>query len=147
KYSRSGLSTSESVAEPFGQRRPREIGLSGSPSICTIFSSLTKIFCPQPTAQNGQIDFTTLASTVLAFQSAVRCDWAAEPNASGSAPPAWRKTGQRARSFMLCEPCAFLPGIPPSQQRNERYAEEQYQRKEEHVSVRGRPHERPDAQS
>ena len=39
--SRDGLLTSCSEAEPFGHNRPREIGLSGSPSIWMTFSSLT----------------------------------------------------------------------------------------------------------
>ena len=37
--------------EPLGHSRPREIGLSGSPSIWMTFPSLTKTRCPQPTAQ------------------------------------------------------------------------------------------------
>ena len=48
---RPGLLTSCSLAEPFGHSRPREIGESGSPSIWTTFSSLTKTRWPQPTAQ------------------------------------------------------------------------------------------------
>src|SRR5699024_12572332 len=47
----SGELTSCSLAAPFGHRRPREIGESGSPSIWTTLSSVTKTFCPQPTAQ------------------------------------------------------------------------------------------------
>jgi hypothetical protein len=39
------------VAEPFGQGRPREIGLSGSPSISVTRSSFTNTSCPQATAQ------------------------------------------------------------------------------------------------
>ncbi len=38
---RAGDVTSCLLALPFGQSRPREIGLAGSPSICTTCSSLT----------------------------------------------------------------------------------------------------------
>ena len=41
RYSRTGELTYASVAAPFGHSRPRDIGLSGSPSIWTTFSSLT----------------------------------------------------------------------------------------------------------
>ena len=51
RYSRSGPVTSCLLADPFGHRRPREIGLSGSPSIWTTCSSFTKTRCPHPTAQ------------------------------------------------------------------------------------------------
>ena len=51
---RPGELTSCSLALPLGHRRPREIGESGSPSIWTTRSSLTKTRCPQPTAQYGQ---------------------------------------------------------------------------------------------
>ena|SRR2546421_11631903 len=63
--SRIGLLTSFSEAAPFGQRRPREIGESGSPSIWTTFSSLTYTFWPHPTAQYGQIDCTTLSAVLV----------------------------------------------------------------------------------
>lgn len=39
------------LADSFRLSRPRLIGESGSPSICTTLESLTKTFCPQPTAQ------------------------------------------------------------------------------------------------
>ena len=48
---RPGLLTSCSLADPLGHSRPRETGESGSPSICTTCSSLTKTRWPQPTAQ------------------------------------------------------------------------------------------------
>jgi len=38
-------------AEPLGQSLPREIGLSGSPSIWVTSPFLTYTLCPQPTAQ------------------------------------------------------------------------------------------------
>jgi pimeloyl-ACP methyl ester carboxylesterase len=39
------------LAGPFGHSRPREIGLSGLPSIWMTRSSFTKTRCAQPTAQ------------------------------------------------------------------------------------------------
>ena len=50
-YSRLGEVTKLLVAAPLGHSRPREMGLSGSPSICVILPSLTKTRCPHPTAQ------------------------------------------------------------------------------------------------
>src|SRR4029450_12612679 len=57
--SRVGLVTSDLLALPFGQSRPRLTGESGLPSIWTTFSSLTYTFCAQPTAQYGQTLFAT----------------------------------------------------------------------------------------
>ena len=45
------LVTSCLLALPFGHSRPRLIGESGSPSICTTSPSLTNTRWPQPTAQ------------------------------------------------------------------------------------------------
>ena len=45
------LSLERLEAAPLGHSRPREMGLSGSPSIWMTCSSLTNTFCPQPTAQ------------------------------------------------------------------------------------------------
>ena len=53
---RRSLVTRLLLAEPFGHSRPREIGLSGSPSIWVTSPSLTKTRCPQPTAQYGQTE-------------------------------------------------------------------------------------------
>jgi hypothetical protein len=41
RVSRLGLVTRLLLAEPFGQRRPLEIGLAGSPSICVTWPSFT----------------------------------------------------------------------------------------------------------
>src|SRR3954454_5976477 len=83
--SRVGLFTSCSDADPFGQRRPREIGLAGSPSIWVTFSSLTYTFWPQPTAQYGQIDCTTRSAVfVRGVRSSERLDCAAYPSPRGS---------------------------------------------------------------
>ena len=49
--SRDGPVTRLLVAEPLGHRRPREMGLSGSPSIWVMRPSLTNTCWPQPTAQ------------------------------------------------------------------------------------------------
>ena len=57
--------TSERVAEPFGHNRPREIGLSGSPSMSMICSSRTNTCCPHPTAQYGHTDFTTRCAEIV----------------------------------------------------------------------------------
>src|SRR5207302_4161804 len=84
---RVGLLTRFSDAAPFGQRRPREIGESGSPSIWITFSSLTYTFCPQPTAQYGHTDWTTLSAVLVrACRCSLRTDWAARPSPSGSPP-------------------------------------------------------------
>src|SRR5215218_9645265 len=57
--SRLGPVTSCLEAAPLGHSRPREMGLSGSPSIWVTCSSLTNTFCPQPTAQYGQTERAT----------------------------------------------------------------------------------------
>src|SRR5258708_2016615 len=98
-YSRSGPLTSSREEAPFGQSRPREIGLSGSPSIWVTTSSWTKTRCPQPTAQNGQTDFTTRASLMRDFNSRECRERTADPRPSLSAPSICRTTGQpRIRS-------------------------------------------------
>jgi heme/copper-type cytochrome/quinol oxidase subunit 2 len=51
RRSRCGPVTRLLDAEPFGQSRPREMGLSGSPSICTTRFPLLYTSWPQPTAQ------------------------------------------------------------------------------------------------
>src|SRR4051794_7196512 len=65
RVSRIGEFTRPSDAAPFGHRRPREIGESGSPSICTTLSSFTKTFWPQPTAQYGHTDWTTRSAVLV----------------------------------------------------------------------------------
>src|SRR2546423_7080007 len=83
-YSRLGLFTYCSEAAPFGHRRPREIGLSGSPSICTTRSSFTYTFWPQPTAQYGHVERTTLSAlAVRGVSSRDLRDCAARPSPSG----------------------------------------------------------------
>lgn len=55
--------------------RPRFTGESGSPSIWVTRPSLTKTSCPQPTAQKGQTDLTTLSAIcVLETSPSVRRD-------------------------------------------------------------------------
>jgi hypothetical protein len=53
------------LAEPLGHSRPREIGLSGLPSIWTTFSSLTYTFWAQPTAQNGHTECATWSASAV----------------------------------------------------------------------------------
>src|SRR3954468_22368870 len=62
---RVGLVTRDLLALPLGHRRPRLIGELGSPSIWTIFSSFTYTFCAQPTAQYGQMLFTTRSAVAV----------------------------------------------------------------------------------
>ena len=79
------------LAEPLGHSRPREMGESGSPSIWVTRPSSTYTFWPQPTAQYGQIDFTTRSA--VATRGASRplgALLAAEPRPSGSVPVSWR---------------------------------------------------------
>ena len=64
-FTRPGLFTNCSLADPFGQRRPREIGEFGSPSICTTRSPLTYTRWPQPTAQYGQMLLTTRSAVLV----------------------------------------------------------------------------------
>ena len=75
-------------------------GESGSPSICVTRSSSTYTRCPQPTAQYGQIDWTTRsARAVRGVSDRERRDRAA---ARPAVTPAWRSKGRgsdrRARS-------------------------------------------------
>src|SRR5438105_4820994 len=100
--SRIGLLTRFSEAAPFGQRRPREIGESGSPSIWTTFSSLTYTFCPQPTAQYGHTDWTTLSAVFVRGAScSERTDCAARPRPNGSPPSCRRKGASRRRELAI----------------------------------------------
>src|SRR5947209_75090 len=62
-----------------------------------ISPSLTYTSCPQPTAQYGQIDCTTLsASSIRGFSVAERGDCTAGPRPSASPCRSWRRTGQDA---------------------------------------------------
>src|SRR3954470_4334175 len=91
---RVGLVTSDLLALPLGQSRPRLIGESGSPSIWTTFSSFTYTFCPQPTAQEGHTLCTTRSAVaVRATTDSVALLRAALPRPSGSSPVSWRYTG------------------------------------------------------
>src|SRR3954453_13275147 len=91
---RRGLVTSWWVEEPRGHSRPRLTGESGSPSTCTTFSSSTYTFCPQPTAQNGQIDLTTLSAVATrGCSSALARLFAAAPRAVRSPSVSCRTTG------------------------------------------------------
>src|SRR3954463_12564343 len=88
------LVTSCLLALPFGHSRPRLIGESGSPSICTTCSSLTKTRCPQPTAQEGHtLSPTRSAVAVRDTTDSVAWLRAALPRPSGSEPVSWRYTG------------------------------------------------------
>src|SRR5215211_5692618 len=92
---RVGLVTSCLLALPLGQSRPRLIGEFGSPSIWTIFSSLTYTFCAQPTAQYGQTLFTTRSAVAVRDTTAsVALLRAAVPRPKGSLPVSCRNTGQ-----------------------------------------------------
>src|SRR5438128_6718417 len=72
---------------PFGQRRPSLIGLSGSPSICRSCvvppDSLVYAISPQPTAQYGQTEWTSLAPAMR--RSSARFFAAARSKPSGFA--------------------------------------------------------------
>ncbi|KQS71491.1 hypothetical protein ASG41_19625 [Modestobacter sp. Leaf380] len=88
---RLGDVTSDLLALPLGHSRPRLIGESGSPSICTTCSSSTNTRWPQPTAQYGQTDFTTRSAVaVREVTCSVFCDRTAWPRPSGSVPVSWR---------------------------------------------------------
>src|ERR1700722_11109092 len=71
---RPGWVCSSNVSEPLGQRRPREIGDSGSPSIEISLPFLWKASRPQPTPQYGQIDLATCVPSVLGRKLRVRSD-------------------------------------------------------------------------
>src|SRR4051812_2948817 len=91
---RVGLVTSDLLALPLGQSRPRLIGESGSPSIWTTFSSFTNTFWPQPTAQYGHTLWTTRSAVaVRATTLSVALLRAALPRPSGSEPVSCRYTG------------------------------------------------------
>ena len=82
------------LALPLGHSRPREIGLAGSPSIWTTFSSLTNTFCAQPTAQNGHTEVATRSAVVVrGWRCSLREDIAALPRPSLSAPRSCRRIG------------------------------------------------------
>src|SRR3954447_24387700 len=91
---RVGLVTSCLLALPLGHSRPRLIGESGSPSIWTTCSSLTKTRCPQPTAQYGQTLCTTRSAVAVRETTfSVALLGAALPRPSGSLPVSCRYTG------------------------------------------------------
>src|SRR3954470_12404921 len=106
---RVGLVTSCLLALPLGHSRPRLIGESGSPSICTTCSSLTNTRWPQPTAQYGQTLCTTLSAVaVLLTTFSVALLPAALPRPSGSLPVSCRYTSQASSQAF---PVGSLP--PP----------------------------------
>ncbi len=79
------------LAEPMGQSRPRLTSESGSPSIWTTFWSLTNTFWPQPTAQYGQTDLTTLSAVfVRGLRLPVLALRVAAPSPSRSLPVSCR---------------------------------------------------------
>src|SRR5581483_9003600 len=90
-----GACTIVRVAAPLGQSRPREIGLSGSPSIWVMRPSLTKIRWPQPTAQKGQTDGTTRSEVSVRARRSSECGERAESPRPRTSPGrgCWR-TGQ-----------------------------------------------------
>src|SRR3954469_17000374 len=74
--------------------RQPDHGGSGSPSIWITFSSFTYTFWPQPTAQYGQIDWTTRSAVfVRACSVSVRLERAARPSPSRSSRN-WRMSGR-----------------------------------------------------
>src|SRR6476469_4014695 len=63
------------------------MGLAGSPSIWVTWPSLTKTRCPQPPAQNGQTECTTLSASDVRGRSVwLRWDIEAVPRPSRSRP-------------------------------------------------------------
>src|SRR3954469_23987560 len=69
--------------------------MSGAPSIWTNFSSLTKTFWPQPTAQYGQtLRATRSAVTVRGVMPSVCAERTASPRPRWSSLVTWRSTGQ-----------------------------------------------------
>src|SRR5579872_781391 len=72
---RAALSVNPNDAEPFGQRWPPEMGLSGFPSTSSnVPSSLTYASVPQPTAQYGQTLGTAFAFAMRPRNCFVRSD-------------------------------------------------------------------------
>src|SRR5687767_1662306 len=110
---RSGFTASWKVAEPFGQRLPVEIGLSGLPSMFTIstspFSSLCFVWIsvPQPTAQYGQIDAVVLVPSSL--RRATRSLANATSNPSPPSPAAATPAVPMPESFRNCRRVLVVP--------------------------------------
>src|SRR6478735_5815349 len=103
--------TSCSLADPLGHRRPRDTGESGSPSICTTFSSLTYTFWPQPTAQYGQTLCTTRSAVeVRGVSDRVRSDVTDGPRPRKSPERTCRTTGQDRNVFFASMAVTF-PGV------------------------------------
>src|SRR3954453_10385296 len=107
---RVGLVTSCLLALPLGHSRPRLIGESGSPSICTTCSSLTNTRWPQPRAQYGQTLCTTLSAVAILLTTfSVALLRAAAPRPSGSLPVSCRYTGHASSQVFTIRtlpPCA-----------------------------------------
>src|SRR4051794_24421225 len=94
--------TSWNVADPFGHKRPREIGDEGSPSMLVMRPSRTDTNCPHPTAQYGQTDGTTESASEIRLRSASVCsDRAVDPKPDQSRARSWRTTGQSARGTLF----------------------------------------------
>src|SRR5688572_5414193 len=109
---RVGLVTSDLLALPLGQSRPRFTGESGLPSIWTIFSSFTYTFCAQPTAQYGQTLLATRSAVAVRDTTAsVALLRAALPRPSGSEPVSCRYTGQASSQVFTS---TTLPPAPAS---------------------------------
>ena len=89
---RRSLVTRLLLAEPLGQSRPREIGLSGSPSIWTTLPSLTNTRCPQPTAQYGHTERATESAVSVrgGQRLGARRTARPRPGPSGSVPVSCR---------------------------------------------------------
>ena len=93
---RCGPVTRLRLAAPLGHSRPREIGLSGSPSIWMISPSRTNTRWPQPTAQNGHTERTTsVADPVRAVSAVLAAERAAAPRPVRSPPFSCSSSGQR----------------------------------------------------
>ncbi len=92
----------------------RDTGLSGSPSIWMTFSSFTKTFCPQPTAQYGQtLRATRSAVTVRAVICSVCAERTAGPRPRGSAPLNCRSTGQSRNDLLIRGLLPLSADLPP----------------------------------
>src|SRR5260370_7682220 len=99
---------------PFGQRVPRLIGLSGSPSICTTGgitffdpSVIVWTITPQHTAQYGQFERVSIVFEVFRVRAWATRGWTSNPSATAPAPA----IVEHIKS--LRETCILLPQQNP----------------------------------
>src|ERR1051326_3851495 len=120
--------------------------------MCVTSPSLTYTSCPQPTAQYGQIDWTTCsASSMRGFSALERGDCTDGPSPRGSPSRSCRRTGQEAilspsATDALCRELrpsnksdhdvfgAIFPGNQPPERRGLNY---EHDRRTAGESVRG----------